>query len=235
MFNTEKLTQLTAELEGLLHVLARRDSGSLRTLIRNKYSDFTTEFDNFLDALKKDEPVQMEMNFESAVEDLEQLEVKEQEAVSGEVTDEMTASVEAIERGEEESTEKENEKEAENAGDYTFENDINEFASEPEDVMPKKETVQTAIKSEASTMKVDRMLSRKEASDLKRVFTLNDKFRFRRSLFGQDDAKFAASLEVLSAAKSFKEAKSIVVDDFGWDPANPDVEDFLAIIEPHYD
>lgn len=83
-------------------------------------------------------------------------------------------------------------------------------------------------------LSVDEMLSRKGAVDLKRVFTLNDKFRFRRALFNQDDNKFAETLGQLAEFESFEEARNFVVDEFGWDVQNPDVEDFLSIIKPHY-
>lgn len=95
-------------------------------------------------------------------------------------------------------------------------------AKQPEELKP------------GSHLHVDEMLSKKAAIDLRHAFTLNDKFGFRRSLFNQDDAKFSRALEELAMQPSFEEARRWMVEKYGWDLKNADVDDFMSIIKRHY-
>lgn len=83
-------------------------------------------------------------------------------------------------------------------------------------------------------IRVDEMLSRREARDLRRAFTLNDKFRFRRELFGNNDSLFADTLNTLMAMKTIDEASEYLYEDMGWDKDNEDVADFVAIVRNHF-
>lgn len=65
-------------------------------------------------------------------------------------------------------------------------------------------------------------------------FNLNDKFRFRRELFGNSDAQYVECLDMLSAMNSISEATEYLYDDLGWDPNNEDVRDFVAILSNFY-
>lgn len=84
------------------------------------------------------------------------------------------------------------------------------------------------------TIKVDEMLSRREARDLTRAFTLNDKFRFTRELFGGNKSEFAGTLNMIMAMHSFDEANDYLVNDLGIDPESEAGADFMAIITNHF-
>lgn len=66
--------------------------------------------------------------------------------------------------------------------------------------------------------------------DLSKAFTLNDKFRFRRELFGNSNAEFTRALDLISVMRSPAEADEYFFTDLGWDPENEDVKDFMRII-----
>lgn len=66
------------------------------------------------------------------------------------------------------------------------------------------------------------------------TFTLNDKFRFRRELFGNNAAEFADALNVASAMSSQSELDDYFYNDLCWDPENPDVVDFMKIISARF-
>jgi hypothetical protein len=83
-------------------------------------------------------------------------------------------------------------------------------------------------------MRVDEMLTRREARDLRKAFTLNDKFRFRRELFANNDAVFADTLNLLSAMQNLDEAMEYMRDDLGWDMESEDVKDFVNIVSNHF-
>lgn len=246
--NIEHLIKKAVELEGLLYVLNSRETNEIKTLLIEKYSEFTEEFDNLIENIgeKAPEVREEEANLFNIAENEE---VKLQEAEDGEVVDEMDASVEAVERGaadeandmaEVELLESEN---GESPNDDTESAPASEKAQVLEVPFEEETNIEAEVEDAApeypeheitSELKVDQMLSRKEAADLKRVFTLNDKFRFRRALFNQDDTKFAEALQLLGEIKSFDEAKKMLETRYGWDMTDPEVEDFLSIIEPHY-
>lgn len=259
MNNIEKITRLNVELEGLLHVLAHRDSSAIREMLADKYSNFTQAFEELLEEMRNNPLEENAETLHHVDEELTADEVKEQEAVEPEVEDETDAAAEAIERGEKADAEVpfESEAEAEPEPDaepeeqadseeespdepVEEEDDKSLFMDDEEDVFDRTpepadhETVRYAEPEVSSELSVDEMLSRREATDLRRVFTLNDKFRFRRALFAQNDALFAEALEQLSELPTFADACSFVESQYGWSMSNPDVEDFLSIIKPHY-
>lgn len=85
-----------------------------------------------------------------------------------------------------------------------------------------------------SEIRVDEMIARRAAGDLTKAFTLNDKIRFRRSLFASNADDFANVLANLSAVETYRDAIGYLTTEKGWDISNPEVEEFLTIIRPHY-
>ncbi len=67
-----------------------------------------------------------------------------------------------------------------------------------------------------------------------KMFTLNDRYRFRRELFGNLDAAMAETLETLSVMDDIDQAVSYLEDDLCWDMTLPEVEEFVAAITPYY-
>ena len=67
-----------------------------------------------------------------------------------------------------------------------------------------------------------------------RHFSLNDKYRYRRELFGGSDRIMYDTLSVLSAMHSIDEATDYLFNDLGWQDTNPDVADFVDIITNYY-
>lgn len=66
------------------------------------------------------------------------------------------------------------------------------------------------------------------------VFNLNDKFRFRRELFGNSDAQYVECLDMLSAMKTLDEAKEYLFEDLCWDPDNDDAKAFIDLLANYY-
>jgi hypothetical protein len=62
------------------------------------------------------------------------------------------------------------------------------------------------------------------------VFTLNDRFRFRRELFGNSEAEMADTVNLLSAMSSMSEVEDYLLNDLEWDADNQEVQDFMAIV-----
>ncbi len=75
---------------------------------------------------------------------------------------------------------------------------------------------------------------RAEVKEQAFAFTLNDKFRFRRELFGGSDADFADALQVAEAMTSREEVEDYFFNDLCWNPANEDVVAFMDIITARF-
>lgn len=66
------------------------------------------------------------------------------------------------------------------------------------------------------------------------TFCLNDRFRFRRTIFAGSDAEFKATMEHLATLDSYSEAEELFIQDMGLNPEDQDVVDFMAIIKDYY-
>lgn len=228
--NISRMTQLTAEIEGLLYVIEKRDNSALREQLNEKYAEFRNLMDTFL---ATEAP--------AVVNEAPALETdKEDEAETAEVTPEVDAATEAIEADEEETgTTVQQEEETPEAID-------NEEPEVPVVQMIEPETDNTVQQPKISTtindilsgrpgeLRVDEMLSRREARNLRKAFTLNDKFRFRRELFGNNDELFGQTLDTLQQMTSYQQAVEYLEHNMGWDVKNEDVVDFLSIIKNHF-
>lgn len=73
-----------------------------------------------------------------------------------------------------------------------------------------------------------------DTRNIKQCFTINDKFRFRRELFGNSDTDFADTLNLLSAMTSYAEVQDYLLNDLEWDINNDEVAEFLTIIETYF-
>ena len=70
--------------------------------------------------------------------------------------------------------------------------------------------------------------------NLAKAFTLNDRFRFKRELFGGNDEDFTDTLQLLSEMDSYSEAEDYLLNDMMWDKDNPAVTDFLAVLSRNF-
>lgn len=307
MDKINRLTQLNVEIEGLLRILAARQSDNAKSILADKFKEFSALFEDLLkeDTPLTDECISLEKDIASA---LTSDEVKDQEAVESELpdsfemaeseihheakNDEEGVSVPAgedakiqiedddctcilpenekhigVEDAKEvmpeliglETVEKESEAAIPDDSDSLHVedkvNDLDESrsVSEPEqksatagdtqdvrsdnNIPQHEESVvieRDETPSASNDIRVDEALSRREARDLKRAFTLNDKFRFRRGLFGNNDSIFADTLNTLMAMNSFDEAEEYLYIDMGWNREDEDVIDFVSIVKNHF-
>lgn len=73
------------------------------------------------------------------------------------------------------------------------------------------------------------------ATLLRRSFTVNDKFRFRRELFGNSETEFADALNLVSAMNCLSEAEDYFYGDLEWDSENEEVRDFMDVISRFFE
>lgn len=82
--------------------------------------------------------------------------------------------------------------------------------------------------------KVDEVLSRHVSRDIYKAFTINDKFRYRKALFGNSAAQYNEALDLISQMNSYDQAADYFLNNYGWNPEDSDVKGFLKILEHHF-
>lgn len=82
--------------------------------------------------------------------------------------------------------------------------------------------------------KVDEVLSRHVSKDIYKAFTINDKFRYRKALFGNSAAQYNEALDLISQMNSYDQAADYFLNNYGWNPEDNEVKGFLKILEHHF-
>lgn len=85
-----------------------------------------------------------------------------------------------------------------------------------------------------TNMTVGEMMSVRRAKELRRAISLNDRFRFRRELFGNSDVRMTETLALIDTMSDYGEAREYLLNDMGWDDEDPVVKEFLALVEKHF-
>lgn len=94
------------------------------------------------------------------------------------------------------------------------------------------ETAQT-VQEPAVTVTAAAGNSGRPRPDLRKAFTINDRFRFRRELFAGDDAALVNAIDRLSSMNSIAEADAYLAS-MPWESDSEAVGEFMAIISNHF-
>lgn len=160
---------------------------------------------------------------EAPCSDIEQEPSTEPEPIA-EPMPETTVEIETVEPEPEEEEEPELKEEPE----------LEEEQEEPEYeeiVMPQDDTTDT---DNEEPIRLDEKLARENSRNLRKAFSLNDMFRFRRELFGNSATEMTDTLNLVEAMSSLSEANDYFYNDLEWDASNPEVQDFMDIIAKHF-
>ncbi len=107
-------------------------------------------------------------------------------------------------------------------------------AEEALEVIEEVNEVTEEAPADNEPIRLDEKLARQYSRDLRKAFSLNDRFRFRRELFGNSDAEMNDTLNLVEAMLNREEACDYFYHDLQWDRDNPEVIDFMAIIDKHF-
>ena len=76
--------------------------------------------------------------------------------------------------------------------------------------------------------------SEEAGAKMLKLLTLNDRFRFRRELFGGSDTAMKAIMAVIATMHNIEDAKRYLTEEQGMDTDSEEVSYFLEIIGPYY-
>ncbi|MDE6008638.1 MAG: hypothetical protein K2G90_05465 [Muribaculaceae bacterium] len=66
------------------------------------------------------------------------------------------------------------------------------------------------------------------------VFTLNDKFRFKKELFRNSEPDFNNTLSYVASLDSYEEAEDYFLTELQWNPEREEVKEFLTILKNYF-
>ena len=83
-------------------------------------------------------------------------------------------------------------------------------------------------------VRLDEALQRNMVKDLHHAFSLNDRFRYRRELFGNSDQVMEETLNHIGSMATFDGAENYFYNDLEWEYDSPEVADFMVIIKNYF-
>ncbi|MCH5228506.1 MAG: hypothetical protein J1F12_00745 [Muribaculaceae bacterium] len=109
---------------------------------------------------------------------------------------------------------------------------------ETQNVVPSLDIENYEIISEEENNKLSEIpeisLQEPEYKKGKLVFSINDRFRFRKELFDNSDADFNNTLALVASMDDYEEAEDYFINEEGFDKGNPVVNDFLEVIKRYF-
>lgn len=110
-----------------------------------------------------------------------------------------------------------------------------EVSDKPDTTPRLSEPVATPAPSTSEPIRLDEKLARHTSRDIYKAFTLNDKFRFRRALFGNNSSQYNEALDLISQMDTYNETADYFFTQYGWNPDDENVKAFMEIVKNHFE
>lgn len=78
------------------------------------------------------------------------------------------------------------------------------------------------------------LIEKKRLADFRKAFNLNDRFRFRRELFGGDENKMNQAIEAINTIDTLNDALAYLELNFNWNREDEPVKEFITLLEKRY-
>lgn len=106
---------------------------------------------------------------------------------------------------------------------------IPEPASKVLEEMPYK-----AVVTEKTGFFLSDLLEKKNLSDFRKAFSLNDRFRFRRELFGGNEERMNKAITDLNDIHTYEDSVTYLNNELKWNIEDEAVADFLKLLEKRF-
>lgn len=100
--------------------------------------------------------------------------------------------------------------------------------------MPQPQMPANMHGSQPQPQRVDEVLSQRKAENLSKAFTINDKYRFGRDLYYSNNELMNEQIKAAQDFSNYQQAYDLFVVGNKWNPENPIVQEFMAIISRHF-
>lgn len=92
----------------------------------------------------------------------------------------------------------------------------------------------TTIRTDKSSVSLNDLLEKKNLSDFRKAFSLNDRFRFRRELFGGNEERMNKAIADLNDIHSYEESVIYLNTILNWNIEDASVADFIKLLEKRF-
>lgn len=225
--NRSKIKQIKNKLyeaEGLVELLQLREDreNDLLPLLSQRIAELTAMIGAEIDELKLHQQSEEQPEEESALPDASEVTDSSEITNSSEFADSLEEDTAFTDGGEESNVESQEEITA--PSDFSSNSD----SSQSSDSSNSSETV-SASENHASSETTPLTKTKQRPA-----LCLNDRFRFRRALFGGNDDEFNAVIDRIATLADFEEAEDYIYGELGFEPDDDDVADFMEIIKSYF-
>ena len=84
------------------------------------------------------------------------------------------------------------------------------------------------------SISLNEVIQKKFLADFRKAFSLNDRFRFRRELFGGDEGRMNEEISDLNELQSFEESITYLDKKLKWNVEDEAVADFIKLLEKRF-
>ena len=98
----------------------------------------------------------------------------------------------------------------------------------------KTEMLHKSVTTEKQGVFLSDILEKKNLSDFRKAFSLNDRFRFRRELFGGNEEKMNKAITDLNDIHSYEESITYLNNELKWNIEDEAVADFIKLLEKRF-
>lgn len=250
MVYREKLNQLLAdvqELEGLIGKLLTEEVPGVQLLSKSSSCAYSILVG--IKEIESEQIRQMNARLVERQDELSHLSVllDQYQRMAEACKKDILATKQEIENSEPLLSQKEEEKEAvlqkepEPIIEEPVQKDEVKSPTEPVCEEPVKEPVQKTAEAPQSApvmakgnVSLNDLLEKKNLSDFRKAFSLNDRFRFRRDLFHGNEEQMNQVIADLNQIDSLEEALRFIDTNLSWDMNNETVADFIKLLEKRY-
>ena len=109
-----------------------------------------------------------------------------------------------------------------------------EAVPEPEDEMPVPPVPTEFPEPEEEPLRVDQKVQRSLSKDIRKAFSVNDRFRFQRELFAGSASAMNTAIEHIEVMRTYGNAELYFYSQLNWDRENEVVKDFMTIVRNHF-
>lgn len=96
------------------------------------------------------------------------------------------------------------------------------------------QTEEEAVATETPGLSLNDILEKRNLSDFRKAFSLNDRFRFRRELFGGSEERMNSAINDLNMVASLEESLSYLKNKLNWNMEDAPVADFIKLLEKRF-
>jgi len=89
----------------------------------------------------------------------------------------------------------------------------------------------TAYPEDSAPPSMNDIIEKKRLADLRKAFSINDRFRYRHELFKDDEALMNRTIATLNGKETLQDSLLYLEENLQWDFNNPEVKSFIKVLK----